>query len=85
MQETLTLTGDHESRLAQLLRVAQQEARSAQRTANPRMEDALIEVENVLADQLATLALATEDDAAEAEASGTAERERRAWRPMRAA
>jgi hypothetical protein len=84
MQETLTLAGDHESRLSQLLRVAQQEARLAQRSANARMEDAFVEVEHALADQLAILTLAAEDDAAEAEASGATERERQAWRPLRA-
>ena len=85
MQQTLTLDGDHESRLAQLLNLAQHEARLAQQAATPRMEDALIEVEHALADQLATLVQATEDDSADAEASGAAEYRRQAWQPPRAA
>ncbi|HTI80356.1 MAG TPA: hypothetical protein VL614_07875 [Acetobacteraceae bacterium] len=48
------------------------------------MEDALIEVEQALAEQLAVLVLANDDAAADAEASGAADRERQAWRPLRA-
>jgi hypothetical protein len=84
MAQTFAVAGDHEARLTQLLRIAQQEAQLAQRSASPRMEDALIEVEHALAEQLAVLVLANEDDAADAEASGAAERKRQAWRPLRA-
>ena len=84
MPKTFALTGDHEASLTQLLRIAQQEAQLAQRSASRRMEDALIEVEHALAEQLAVLVLANEEDAADAEASGAMERERQAWRPLRA-
>ena len=83
--DTFTLSGDHESRVAQLLRIAQHQARVAQVAAAPRMQDALADLENTLADQLGALNNAAEDDKADAEASGEAERQRRSWRPLRAA
>jgi hypothetical protein len=83
--DTFTLAGDYESRLAQLLRTAQRHARIAQGAAAPRMKDALAELEDALSDQLAALDNAAEDDRADAEASGEAERERQSWRPLRAA
>ena len=49
------------------------------------MQDALTELEDTLSDQLAALEHAADDDKADAEASGEAERERRSWRPLRAA
>jgi hypothetical protein len=49
------------------------------------MQDALADLENSLSDHLAALANAAEDDKADAEASGEAERERRSWHPLRAA
>src|SRR6202007_1201023 len=61
MQDTLTLRGDHESRVAQLLRIAQHEARLAQREATPRTQDALTELEDALSDQLAGLDAAADD------------------------
>lgn len=83
MHQTVTLSGDHATRVAQLLRIAQQEARLAQRDASARSYDALTELDDALSDQLASLAVAAEDDAADAESTGAAERERRAWRPLR--
>ena len=83
--DTFTLSGDYENRVAQLLRLAQHHARVAQATAAPRMQDALTELEDALSDQIAALDRAAEDDKADAEATGEAERERQAWRPMRAA
>lgn len=85
MQDAITLKGDHEARLRQLLRLAQHEAALAQSAADPRMEDALAELEEILSGQLAALATAAEEDAADAEASGVAERRRQAWRPLGAA
>ena len=71
---------------AQLLRLAQHHARIAQATAAaPRMQDALTELEDTLSDQIAALDRAAEDDKADAEATGEAERERQAWHPLRAA
>ena len=83
--ETFTLSGDYQSQLAQLLRITQHQARLAQSAALPRMQDALTDLEDALADQITALADATEDDKADAEASGDAERERRSWQPLRAA
>jgi len=83
--DTLTLSGDPESRIMQLLQLIQHQARIAQTTAAPRMQDALTELEDAVSDQLAALDRASEDDKADAEATGEAARERQAWRPMRAA
>lgn len=83
--DTLTLFGDPESRITQLLQLIQHQARIAQATAAPRMQDALTELEDAVSDQLAALDRAAEDDKADAEATGEAARERQAWRPLRAA
>jgi len=83
--DTLTLSGDPESRIMQLLQLIQHQARIAQTAAAPRMQDALTELEDAVSDQLAALDRAAEDDKADAEATGQAARERQAWRPMRAA
>src|SRR3954468_11398632 len=83
-QETITLTGTYESRLAQLLRAARHQARLAQAGARPRMQDALTELEDALSDQLGALEGAAEADLADAE-TGEAERIRQSWRPLRAA
>ena len=82
---TFTLSGDNESRIAQLLRITQHQVRVALIAARPRMQDALADLEDTLSDQLAALEHAAEDDKLDAEASGEAERERRSWQPMRAA
>jgi hypothetical protein len=84
-QETITLTGTYEGRLAQLLRAARHQARLAQAGARPRMEDALAELEDALSEQLGSLEYAADADQADAEESGEAERERQSWRPLRAA
>jgi hypothetical protein len=81
-----TLTGGHESRLAQLLRIVQRRPRVAQRAASPRMREVSIGLEDVIADQLAALGDATKDDRAEADATtGAAEQGRQSWRPLRTA
>jgi hypothetical protein len=84
-QETLTLTGTYESRVAQLLRAARHQARLAQSGARPRMQDALTELEDALCDQLGALEGAADADLADAEETGEAERMRQSWRPLRAA
>jgi hypothetical protein len=84
-QDTVTLTGTYESRVAQLLRAARHQARVAQAGARPRMQDALSELEDMLSDQLGALQCAAEADVADAEEFGEAERERQSWRPLRAA
>jgi hypothetical protein len=71
--------------LVQLLRMARHYARVPQSDARPRKQDALTELEDALADQLAALENADEDDKSDAEDSGEAARERQAWRPLRAA
>ncbi len=84
-QETVTLTGTYESRVAQLLRAARHQARLAQAAARPRMQDALTELEDALSDQLGALESAADADLADAEETGEAERMRQSWRPLRAA
>ena len=81
--DTFSLAGDYESRVAQLLSITRHQARVAQVAAAPRMQDALVELEDAISDHLAALDNAAEDDKADAEASGEAERERQAWRPLR--
>jgi hypothetical protein len=83
--DTFTLTGEHEARIAELLRIAQREVRAAQIAAQPRMQDALTELEDAISDQIAALERAAEDDKADAEMTGEAARERQAWRPLRTA
>jgi|SRR5271170_2374610 hypothetical protein len=80
--DTFTLSGDDKSRLTQLLELAQHQARVAQAAAAPRMQDALTVLEDAIADQIAALANATEDDKADTEALGDPGR---SWRPLRAA
>ena len=53
--------------------------------AAPRMQDALAALEDALSDQIAWLENAGEDDLSDAEESGEAERERRAYYPLKAA
>jgi hypothetical protein len=84
-QDISTLTGTYESRLALLLRAARHQARVAQAGAQPRMQDALTELEDTLSDQLAALESAADADLADAEESGEAERIRQSWRSLRAA
>jgi hypothetical protein len=76
--DTFTLSGDCESRIAQLLRVARHQARVAQTGAAPRMKDALTDLENAIS-HLAAFDNAAAEEKADAEAPGEAERERHAW------
>jgi hypothetical protein len=82
---TFTLSGDQDQRALDVLRVAQHQVRLAQAGAAPRMQVALIGLEDALSDQIAWLENAAEDDKANAEESGEAERERHAYYPLRAA
>jgi hypothetical protein len=75
--DTFTLAGDYEQRLVQVLEIARHLARVAQGPAYRHMQDALAELENALSDHLAAIETAAED-------SGEAERERRAYYPLRA-
>jgi hypothetical protein len=82
--DTFTLSGDFEQRLVQALEIARRLARLAQGPAYRHMQDALAELEDALSDHLAAIATAADDDKADAEDSGEAERERRAYYPLRA-
>ena len=64
--ETLSLSGDYESRVTQLLQVTRHQLRVAQTTAAPRMHEALAELDNILEDQIAALADAIKDDETDA-------------------
>jgi hypothetical protein len=76
--DTFTLSGDNISRIIQLLRLVQRYAQLDQAIAGPRLQDALTNLEDALTDQIAALDNAVQDDLADAEESGAAERERRA-------
>ena len=81
---TFTLSGDYEHRVLEVLRVAQHQVRLAQGGAAPRMQDALVGLEDALSDQIAWLENAAEADKADAEEAAEAERERAYYR-LRAA
>ena len=83
--DTFALAGDSEQRLVQVLKIARHLARVAQGPADRHMQDALAELEDALSDHLAAIETAADDDKTDAEESGEAERERRAYYPMRAA
>jgi hypothetical protein len=85
VRDTFSLSGDPESRVAQLLQLAQHQARVAQVSAAPRMQDALANLEDTLSHQLGLLDNAADDDKADAEEVGVVERERRSYYPMREA
>ena len=46
--DTFTLTGDYENRVLEALKVAQHQARLAQARAAPRMQDALVGLEDLI-------------------------------------
>jgi len=69
-EDTFTLTGDYENRVLEALKVAQHQARLAQAGAAPRMQDALVGLEDALSDQIAWLENAADADEADAEESG---------------
>jgi hypothetical protein len=50
---TFTLSGDYEHRVLEALKVAQHQVRLAQGGAAPRMQDALVGLEDALSDQIA--------------------------------
>jgi hypothetical protein len=80
-----TPSGDHLSRISEMLRMARDLAQRSGDAYGPHVQDALANLEDVASDQLALLDRAREDDLADAEASGEAERRRLAWHPLRAA
>jgi hypothetical protein len=82
---TFTLSGDYGHRVLEILKIAKHQVRLAQAGAAPRMQDALVGLEDALSDQIAWLENAAEDDKADAEEFVEAERERHAYYPLRAA
>ena len=74
------LSGERLDRLRQVLKVAGHQARVAQHGGYGRhVEDALAEIEEAVIDHLARIENAVDDDQADAEETGEAERERRAY------
>jgi hypothetical protein len=69
----------------EVLKVAKHQVRLAHAAAAPRMQEVLVGLEDALSDQIAWLENAAEDDKADAEEFGEAERKRRAYYPLRAA
>jgi hypothetical protein len=78
---TFTLSGDTISRITQLLRLAQRHARLDRVMIGPHLQNALTDLEDALSDQIAALDNAAQDDLADAEESGAADRQRRASYP----
>lgn len=84
--ENLTLKGGPVARATAALKVARHQVRLAlQDTTSWRMEAVLSDIEDQIADQLAQMAGATDDDAADLETNGEVEASRQAWLPLRAA
>ncbi len=79
--DTFTLSGDTISRIIDLLRLAQRHARLDQEMVGPHLQNALTDLEDALSDQIAAVENAAQDDLADAEESGAADRQRRAWYP----
>ena len=78
--DTFSLSGEHLDRLRQALKVVGHQARIAQTSGYGRyLEDTLTEIEDAISDHLARIENAVDDDQAEAEETGEAERERRAY------
>ena len=81
--DMFTLSGEHVDRLRQALQVVMHQARLAQGADYGRnLVDALAETEELVSAQLARLDGALEDDRAEAEEFGLADRQRRASYPL---
>ena len=84
--DVFTLKGDPLSRAMAALRVARQQVRLAYADADSwRMETALSDAEDEIGVLLSRIEGASDDDAAETEASGEADAQRQAWLPLRAA
>jgi hypothetical protein len=80
VSDTFSLSGEYLDRLRQALQVASHQARVAQSGDYGRhVEDALLELEDTLGAELARIERALDDDKAEAEETGEAERERRSY------
>lgn len=83
VSDMFTLSGERVDRLRQALKVVAHQARLAQSADYGRnLVDALVETEELALAQLARLDDALDDDKAEAEELGIAERHRRASYPL---
>jgi hypothetical protein len=81
--DVFTLTGDPIDRIQQVLAVARHQVRLGQHASiDYRMEAALVEAEEALANARALVADAIEAAQAEKEETGEADRERQAWLPF---
>ena len=79
---TFSLSAEYLERVRQALKVARHQARVAQTGGYGRnVEDALSQIEEAIGGHVARIEDALDDDKAEAEASGDAERERRTYFP----
>jgi hypothetical protein len=79
--DTFTLAGDPIARATHALEVARHQVRVAQVDAPARLENALVEAEDVISEQLACIKNALADAAADAEESGAADCRRWEWYP----
>jgi len=79
--DTFTLTGDNVGRTVQLLHLAQYYARLDHVIVGPRLQDPLTELEDALSDQIAALNAAEQEDLADAQEAGEAERALQSWSP----
>jgi hypothetical protein len=77
--DTFTFSGDPVSRVRQALEIARHQIKVAWADADWRLDDVLIDGEEAIADQLARIDAALADAEADAEESGEAERQRRAY------
>jgi hypothetical protein len=80
--DTFSLSGERLNRLRQALKVAGHQARIARNCGyGHHVAGALAEIEETIIDHLARIEIALDDDKAEAEESGEAERSRRTYFP----
>ena len=77
--DTFTLSGDPVSRVRQALKIARQQIKFACADADWRLENVLSDGEETIANQVARIDAALADSEADAEDSGEAERQRRAY------
>jgi hypothetical protein len=78
--EAFTLSGDNLNRVQQALEIARHLAQAAGEC--PRGEHALTEIDEAIGNHLATIRDAIDDDWADAEENGDADRARKAWFPI---
>jgi hypothetical protein len=83
VSDTFTLSGDNLDRLRQALDVVAHQANRARKAGyGARVDDVLTDIEELARDLPVRLGNALDDDMAEAEELGDADRNRRAWYPF---